>query len=292
MYLERSMGMGEPMEVLMAAFTKYLPLIDSGFLLTRAISMESALLSSCATSNFLRPILELMALAWFTLNSMRPCLLWLTCSIRFLWSTSVPLLALGISPLGPKILASLFRAGRNSWVQMILSNSMLPLANSASISSEPMASAPTFSSSSWNSESAKTQILTSLPVPAGRMQVPLMFWSPLVGSTLSLTLSSTLSWKFLTLDCSLANLKASESENSFSSLSIFIASSASSAAGFVVLLAENIFETSEALKLCSFLILSCLYLVSLLLTLLDLVPNSLACWLASCGARVLVNMRC
>jgi hypothetical protein len=36
-------------------------------------------------------------------------------------------------------------------------------------------SAPTVASSEWNSSSAKTATRTSSPVPAGRMQVPLIF---------------------------------------------------------------------------------------------------------------------
>jgi hypothetical protein len=188
---------------------KNLPLTDSGFLEAIEAIRASAFFCKSSFAKSLMPILFMIVPSSVTLNSMRPYLDYFTLSSRTSGFTKVPDLTLGIRPLGPRIRAKALREGIYSGVAMILSKLRVPLAISKSKSASPMVSAPTLLRSEWNSSSAKTATRTSFPVPAGRMQVPLMFCPPLVGSTLSLSTTSTASLNFLSLEASLAVLKTS-----------------------------------------------------------------------------------
>ena len=151
----------------------------------------------------------------FTLNSTRPYFACFTVSTSSCYFTKVPDLMLGISPLGPRILAKAFREGICSGVAIILSNGIMPSSTSLNVFSLPMKSAPLAVSSGWNSSPQKTHTLTSFPVPDGKMQVPLTIWSPCVGSTASFSTTSKLSTNLRSLDSYLARSKTSTTSNSF-----------------------------------------------------------------------------
>lgn len=87
----------------------------------------------------------------------------------------MPLFTLGISPLGPRILARGFRIYIYSGVAINLSKVMFPSAIYLIISSVPIMSAPAYFRLSIISLSANTHTFTSFPVPAGKTQVPLTF---------------------------------------------------------------------------------------------------------------------
>ena len=133
-----------------------------------------------------------------TLNSTLP---FLASSIAFLTSgVTVPVLGLGINPLGPKILPSLATLGIISGVAMTTSNcstSTLPLRISSTSSSPPTRSAPASSASLIFSPLAITITLIGLPNPWGRTTEPLTCWSGYLGSTPNLKARSTVSSKFL-----------------------------------------------------------------------------------------------
>ena len=84
-------------------------MVASGFLATKAVMRAAKFVSNCWDSNLRRPILEVMKASELTLNSMRPSLLYLTCSTISSVLTNVPLFLLGIKPFGPRILAYFFR---------------------------------------------------------------------------------------------------------------------------------------------------------------------------------------
>jgi len=113
-----------------------------------------------------------------TLNSTIPCFDYLTVSSKSSAFTKVPDFTFGIRPLGPNTLASDLSPPMCSGVAIILSKLTVPSATSLSNLSSPIISTPSLFSCSWNSLSAKTATLTSLPVPAGSTHVPLTFWSP------------------------------------------------------------------------------------------------------------------
>lgn len=135
--------MGGPIEDLMIPFMKYLPLMASGFFLTRAIMRESRFYASCSGSKFLRPILLMINASGLILYSIIPCLLCFVVSTISCGDTKVPLFTFGISPFGPRILACFLSYETNSGVHMILSNGTSPLAISMKVSSVPILSTPT-----------------------------------------------------------------------------------------------------------------------------------------------------
>jgi hypothetical protein len=151
------------------------PFTDSGFLEATEAIRASKFFCKSSFAKSLMPILFMIVPSSVTLNSTRPCLDYLTLSSKTSAFTRVPDLTLGIRPLGPRIRAKALREGICSGVAMILSKFKVPLAISKSRSASPIVSAPMFFRSEWNSSSAKTATRTSFPVPAGRMQVPLMF---------------------------------------------------------------------------------------------------------------------
>ena len=178
------------MVVFTEALSKQFPFNDSGRLCAMAVSNASKFRCKSSSEKFLFPNLFIIQLVDFTLNSTRPCFACVTQFTRASYLTRVPLFTFGISPFGPRILAYCFKVGICSGVAIILSNSILPASISLRTWSSPMTSAPTFFTSSCYSYPVKTQTFNSFPVPAGRTQVPLMFQSPLVGSTFSLMISS------------------------------------------------------------------------------------------------------
>lgn len=138
-----------------------------------------------------------------TLYSIIPCFDCLTVSSKSSGFTKVPDLTFGMSPFGPSTLANPFNPFMNSGVAIILSKASCPFSISFNRFSSPIMSVFRALSYSWNCGSAKTATLISLPVPAGSTQVPLIFWSPWVGSTLSLMMSSKDSLNLRSLEAAL-----------------------------------------------------------------------------------------
>lgn len=182
---------------------KYFPFIDSGLRLTSALANASKFEKSWSSSNSRRPILTIMSECSFTLNSICPYFDNLTASISSSALTKVPLFKFGISPLGPRTLARGLSAYIYSYVAISLSNSIFPSPIALISSLVPKTSAPASRTLSYISASANTHTLTYFPVPAGNTHVPLMFWSPCLGSTLSLIMASTLSLNLRSFDISL-----------------------------------------------------------------------------------------
>jgi hypothetical protein len=90
---------------------------------------------------------------------------------------------------------------------MILSKVTLPSLISFRTASLPIYSTPISFIWLWNSSDAKAQILMTLPSPDGRIQVPLMFWSLLVGLTFIERMSSKLSLHLRSFETFLAASK-------------------------------------------------------------------------------------
>jgi len=198
---------GGPIDVLTWALAKYLPLTDSGLFLAIANIRASKFCFNASGSKERLPILFMMKEPSLTRNSIKPCFEDLTVSISSCYLTRVPLLTFGIRPFGPRTRAIALSVGICSGVAMILSKGILPSPISFRIASLPIKSAPAALHSSWNSSLAKTHTLTVLPVPAGSKHVPRMFWSPFVGSTFSLIMTSKVSANFRSFDISLAFAK-------------------------------------------------------------------------------------
>ena len=187
---------GGPIDVLTWALAKYLPLTDSGLFLAIANIRASKFCFKASGSKERLPILFMMKEPSLTRNSIKPCFEDLTVSISSCYLTRVPLLTFGIRPLGPRTRAMALSVGICSGVAMILSKGILPSPISFRIASLPIKSAP-----------AALHSLTVLPVPAGSKHVPRMFWSPFVGSTFSLIMTSKVSANFRSFEISLALAK-------------------------------------------------------------------------------------
>ena len=128
-----------------------------------------------------------------TLNSIWPYFESFTASRSSSGLTRVPLFTFGIRPFGPSTLARGLSDYIYSYVAISLSNSIFPSPMALMSSFDPKTSAPASMTCTCKSASAKTQTLTYFPVPAGSTHVPLMFWSPCLGSTFNLMIASTLS---------------------------------------------------------------------------------------------------
>ena len=161
-----------------------------------AFAKASKFFSKSSSLNSFNPILVIISACSLTLNSIYPYFASFILSIRSPYFTKVPLFTLGIKPLGPRILARDLRDCICSGVAINLSKGMSPSANYLSISSSPKKSAPAALASFDTSLSENTHTFTSLPIPAGRTQVPLMFWFPYFGSTPSFMIAFRVSLIF------------------------------------------------------------------------------------------------
>src|SRR3989344_4331212 len=135
------------------------------------------------------PIPKWIILAGSTRYSTRPAL----ASLMALGTSvvMVPLLGLGIRPLGPSNLAYLPRRAIKFGLVIKTSKSVCSLSSCASKSASPAMSAPAALALATSSPSAKTATRSVLPVPAGKVTLSRTFWSAWVGSTPRLTWSST-----------------------------------------------------------------------------------------------------
>lgn len=93
------------MLVLIRTLLKYFPLMVSGLFYAIAVKIASRFVFRSSSLKSLFPILFMIKDASFTLNSTRPCFDYLIVGRSSSGFTSVPLLTLGISPFGPRVLA-------------------------------------------------------------------------------------------------------------------------------------------------------------------------------------------
>src|ERR1700730_18038049 len=170
----------------------YLPLATVGLALITLLITTVAFSTSFSDGNEILPTGTCTSAVLSVRNSTLPALT--SCTALATSKVTVPVLGLGISPLGPSTLPNRPTAFITSGVAISASKSVqFSLLIFSTISSPPTKSAPAASASFNLSPLAMTRTFFDLPRPCGRTTVPRTIWSACVGSTPRRSVISTVS---------------------------------------------------------------------------------------------------